>query len=405
MHSRASSTAKDYNGYNYHFTWKDGRRLATATRSGVSYSFTYNDEGIRTSKTVGGVKHSYVLDGSRIVSEQWDNKLMLFSYDESGAPIAIHYRLNGSAEDVFYTYYLEKNLQGDIIALYNSSGTKLVGYTYDAWGNCTTTYYNGGGSTGAQFNPFRYRGYYYDTGLELYYLNSRYYDSRTGRFINADDYAVIGATPDALTDKNLYTYCDNNPVMRQDEDGEFWGTIIGTIMGAIGGGISAAIEGNNVWAGIGIGAATGALSGLAVDLSIATGGLAGLAIAAAGGMISSFAGDVCNNLVNNVQIENFNWGQIATNALVSGGLNMLSFGMGLENGVKTGAKTLKQAFQYAGENFNASIFANSAGKKLTQKKYILRNLGKTIFSESLSSVVDEFANQSFSEAFGKIFEY
>ena len=127
-----------------------------------------------------------MLDGSRIVSEQWDNKLMLFSYDESGAPIAIHYRLNGSAEDVFYTYYLEKNLQGDIIALYNSSGTKLVGYTYDAWGNCTTTYYNNGGSTGAQFNPFRYRGYYYDTGLELYYLNSRYYDSRTGRFINSD---------------------------------------------------------------------------------------------------------------------------------------------------------------------------------------------------------------------------
>ena len=147
---------------------------------------------------------------------------MIFSYDESGAPIAIHYRLNGSAEDVFYTYYLEKNLQGDIIALYNSSGTKLVGYTYDAWGNCTTTYYNNGGSTGAQFNPFRYRGYYYDTGLELYYLNSRYYDSRTGRFINADDYAVIGATPNALTDKNLYSYCDNNPVMREDGDGEFW---------------------------------------------------------------------------------------------------------------------------------------------------------------------------------------
>ena len=51
----------------------------------------------------------------------------------------------------------------NIIALYNSGGTKLVGYTYDAWGNCTTTYYNNGGSTGAQFNPFRYRGYYYNT--------------------------------------------------------------------------------------------------------------------------------------------------------------------------------------------------------------------------------------------------
>ena len=139
---------------------------------------------------------------------------MIFSYDESGAPIAIHYRLNGSAENVFYTYYLEKNLQGDIIAVYNASGTKLVGYTYDAWGNCTTTYYNGGGSTGAQYNPFRYRGYYYDTGLELYYLNSRYYDSRTGRFINAD-----GQLNGGLLGYNLFAYCDNNPVRYVDRTG------------------------------------------------------------------------------------------------------------------------------------------------------------------------------------------
>ena len=52
---------------------------------------------------------------------------MVFAYDESGAPVAIHYRLNGSAENVFYTYYLEKNLQGDIIAVYNASDTKIVG--------------------------------------------------------------------------------------------------------------------------------------------------------------------------------------------------------------------------------------------------------------------------------------
>ena len=36
------------------------------------------------------------------------------------------------------------------------------------------------------YNPFRYRGYYYDKDLDLYYLNARYYDSFTGRFINAD---------------------------------------------------------------------------------------------------------------------------------------------------------------------------------------------------------------------------
>lgn len=43
-------------------------------------------------------------------------------------------------------------------------------------------------------NPIRYRGYYYDTETGLYYLQSRYYDPHTGRFINADDIAFLGAT-------------------------------------------------------------------------------------------------------------------------------------------------------------------------------------------------------------------
>ena len=83
-------------------------------------------------------------------------------YDETGSPIGMHYRTSSMAENVFETYYFEKNLQGDVIAIYNASGTKLVSYIYDAWGNCITTYYNSGASTGAQYNPFRYRGYYYD---------------------------------------------------------------------------------------------------------------------------------------------------------------------------------------------------------------------------------------------------
>ena len=211
------------NGNQYSFTWKDGRRLATATKGGVNYSFTYNDEGIRTSKTVGSVKHTYILDGTRIVSEKWGNYFIVYLYDESGSPIGMQYRTLSYAEGAFDTFYFEKNLQGDIIAVYNASGTKLVGYTYDAWGNCTTTYYNGGGSTGAQYNPFRYRGYYYDTDLGLYYLNSRYYDPNTGRFINADGY--VNANGD-LIGFNAYAYCSNNPIMNVDHSGEGIGTII-----------------------------------------------------------------------------------------------------------------------------------------------------------------------------------
>ncbi|MBQ8321073.1 MAG: hypothetical protein IJX92_01745, partial [Clostridia bacterium] len=74
-------------------------------------------------------------------------------------------------------------------------------------------------------NPLRYRGYYYDRDLGMYYLGSRYYDYKVGRFISPDAPDVLTVTPMSLTDKNLYAYCDNNPVMRIDEYGEFWESI------------------------------------------------------------------------------------------------------------------------------------------------------------------------------------
>lgn len=78
-----------------------------------------------------------------------------------------------------------KNLQGDIVAVYNQSGVKCISYVYDAWGNTTRTIHNGSGTNAyAQYNPFTYRGYYYDSEMGLCYLNSRYYDPQTGRFLN-----------------------------------------------------------------------------------------------------------------------------------------------------------------------------------------------------------------------------
>ena len=174
------------------------------------------------------------MNGSQIVSEQWDDKLLVFLYDESGSPIGMQYRTNSMAEGTFYTYLFEKNLQGDIIAVYNTSGTKLISYVYDAWGNFRQTNHNiSGTNAGAQYNPFTYRGYYCDTELELYYLQSRYYDPFYGRFINADSYLSTGT---GLLGYNMYAYCNNNPVMYADPTGEFFltTTICGIALWKIG---------------------------------------------------------------------------------------------------------------------------------------------------------------------------
>ena len=132
----------------------------------------------------------------------------------------MQYRNTSYAEGVFDTFWFEKNLQGDVVAIYNNSGVKLASYIYDAWGNFTVTYTNGGAATAAQYNPFTYRSYYYDDETGFYYVSSRYYDPEIGRFINADDIDYLGADGSPLS-YNLFAYCMNNPVNRFDVNGNW----------------------------------------------------------------------------------------------------------------------------------------------------------------------------------------
>lgn len=115
-------------------------------------------------------------------------------------------------------FYFERDLLGNITAVYSAEGVKLVSYLYDAWGNFTTTYHNGGEDTAASLNPFKYRGYYYDSDLGFYYLESRYYDQNIRRFISPDEVDYLGANGD-LSSFNLYAYCSNNPVNCVDYSG------------------------------------------------------------------------------------------------------------------------------------------------------------------------------------------
>ena len=196
-----------YLGWN--MTWQ-GRQLASAAKDGKSLSFTYDANGIRTSKTVNGVTTEYFLNGSQILAQKTGESTIWFFYDSEGNRIGMI--RNG------YAFYYMYNLQGDVIGLMDARNGRVVArYTYDAWGSCTVQ--NADGWTAGDANPFRYRGYYYDTETGLYYLNSRYYDSEVGRFISADN-QIAGVGGEALG-YNMFAYCMNNPGNMFDPSGNW----------------------------------------------------------------------------------------------------------------------------------------------------------------------------------------
>ena len=231
------------------FTW-EGRSLASLSKGGSSYSYQYNADGIRTGKTGNGTVTEYFLSGSQILAQKTGNSVMWFFYDSQGTRTGLVY-------DGHFYYYLY-NVQGDVVALADSANGQIVArYDYDAWGKCTVT--NASGSTVGNDNPFRYRGYYYDTDTGLYYLNSRYYDPELRRFISSDIYVSTGQ---GLLGANMFTYCNNNPVVYSDPNGKSLvaAIIIGAVVGGVIGGGSAYLKGGDT-KDIVLGTLAGAASG------------------------------------------------------------------------------------------------------------------------------------------------
>ena len=108
-------------------------------------------------------------------------------------------------------------LQGNIVAILDSSKNVVVSYVYDAWGRPISKTGSMAATLGT-VQPFRYRGYVYDEETGLYYLRSRYYNPTCCRFVNMDSVLLKG-----LLVSNQQAYCCNNPVLHTDSNGRnFW---------------------------------------------------------------------------------------------------------------------------------------------------------------------------------------
>ena len=358
------------------YTWEHGRELASMSDGSTTWSYEYNADGLWTKRTNGSTTYSYIYNGSSLSRMTVGSNTLYFAYDATGTPMSVTY--NGT------NYYYVTNIQGDITAILNTSGTAVVQYTYDAWGNILTTT-GSMASTLGETNPLRYRGYVYDRETRLYYLQSRYYDPTIGRFLNADNYPTTGQ---GLTGNNMFAYCGNNPVSREDTGGEFWHIIAGAAIGAVVSFASSVvgdlIAGEEVdWAGAGISAAFGAVSGALAATSC------GVITQVAGGAILAGAENVIEQ-GREKGYDKIDYGVVAVNAII-GGISSCSNGVS-----KATSKHLhKQAAVATKRIVNSAIHDTipNIGKTLiSSAKYYFSQTKTLFYTPLLSDAVDSFVD-------------
>jgi RHS repeat-associated protein len=201
----AGNLSKD-DKYNYEWD-QEGRLLRVTNLSGSELaSYTYHPDGLRKTKKVGASTYHYHYDGSNLIriTDQSNATLWTITW-ANGKPVSFTNKAGN-------TYFYITNYRGDVIQIVDQNGLETANYSYDPWGNVLSTAENAE-VTG---QPLGYASYVYDRETKLYYLQARYYDPETARFISRDPDPGDSDDPKS---QNGYTYADNNPVMLVDPDG------------------------------------------------------------------------------------------------------------------------------------------------------------------------------------------
>lgn len=349
------------------FSWQDGTQLAEVQlKDGTSISYKYNTDGVRIGKTVGSIETSYLVDSfGEMQAMKQGKESLVFMYDAMGRREGFIWYTQDEKQGVYYYLY---NMQGDVIGIVASDMTPVVTYEYNSWGKLLNT--NGKeADTVGKLNPFRYRGYIYEEESGLYYIASRYYDPETCRFINADDIELLTTTPTSLTDKNLYAYCDNNPVVRVDANGEIWTVVAGVGINLVTSYVAAKVTGQEYgWKDAAAAVVTGVVSGTSgvgiLANSVVSGVISGFLSYSSG---ASFKASVITGIVSGV-----------SNAT---GIGNLATKAGVKPGFKTGLvvdTVFGAGYSCTATATNKVIVANNQRKTVSTKKEVAKTKKTTV---------------------------
>ena len=426
----------------------EGRRVKTITyyissssriKNYVKATYTYNDKGLRIGKsleyyriisyaliepvplksnkfvtddvthinslptektrreTVKRLNYTYEYDGDKLIYEKSEEHTIYYLYDENNEIYG--YTIDGK------TYYYVKDRFNNILGIIDENGKSVVQYQTDAYGNVIT-------EDDSIYNPIRYKGYYYDSEIGLYYCQSRYYAPFLCRWINMDNPNFLDTK--SINGLNLFAYCNNNPVMIVDEDGKLpqwanWviggaciaGAIaltvctagLGTLIaGAIGSGIVASIAGGAV-----AGAVVGAVSGTLINVGTQTisvgfeniDGMSVLKSAGVGAISGAIAGGIFGGI--NYKLSEATIAQAASRlSRAEEQLNsafMPLNSVGKFTGMPFSGNNIAHCIAQAASNYNNAYNAYIIAKSTYTFAYGLARAGYIVASSLLSDII------------------
>lgn len=355
-------------GKEQNLLWEDKNLI----QIGEHIKYSYNTKGIRTKKETEEGTTEYSLIGSKIMKMEKvtsSGKItMYFTYDQRD-------ELQSVTESNKEYYYI-KDITGNIIKIKDEEGNSIVEYKYDAYGKVEKTIIEN--NNVSKYNPFIYKGYYYDEETELYYCNTRYYSPEIGRWISIDDVDYLD--PETVSGLNLYCYCMNDPINKYDPSGHFAisllvGLAVSFVIGSVASAISQYVQYGDVnWLQAGV---DGLFAVASTALAYTGIGLIGSIAAGAGMGLAQYTLDSA------VFHDDFSWSGalIATGLGALGGLasgrgaqHFKSIGSNLDDTGRTGVKAILTAFDKCGTgagyqkvmNLWGGRVANSLAKSISQ---------------------------------------
>jgi RHS repeat-associated protein len=190
------------------YTWDFENRLTSVTVPGTgTTTFRYDPFGRRIQKSGPLGTTNYLYDEVSNRLQKHDGFNVIEEVDNSGNVLARY--TQGQVMDQTFaelrsgvTSYFEQDGIGSVTSLSNPTAALANTYTYDSFGNLTT-------SSGSLTNPFRYTTREFDPETGIYHYRARYYDQTIGRFLSEDPMGFDAGI-------NFYGYVKNRPLNMTD---------------------------------------------------------------------------------------------------------------------------------------------------------------------------------------------